>query len=488
MGVTVESVCDALERQQLMPSDEVSAVRQRWFRPTREGVADVERFRKWLVSNHFVTEFQAGLLVRGQADNLHLGQYRLIERVAKGRLTGQYKAVDPDGQLVAVKLLPPSKAANPDVVTRFQREAKQALKLNHPNVLRTLDTGTTNGQCYAVTEYLEGDTLDDVVQRRGKLPPLQAARVLAHALLGLQHVHEQGLTHGDIKPATIMLANPAPSGRRESGPKTVKLLDVGLGSALFEEDTSSGPGAGYELLPVTGELQLNDKDAEFSAPEKIRDPRSADIRADVYSLGCVMYFLLTGEKPFRSTNVLQRLAESPRPFAETNPDVPEMLQQIVDQMMANDPAERYQTPARAAKALRVFLASEEEAQARPEDEAPEPVFRAPRAERAERAEPAPRAERAEHSAQAEAVAAKPTVEALWDEVKPTDRDFVYMGIGMGILLVFGSVLALLIGHTLFYFLFFCMGAIAGPVTERLITWFRRRQGRSVVEEEHITEM
>src|SRR5262245_56050345 len=128
MGTAVEGICEALERNQFMTPEDVAALRRRWFRPTREGVTDVERFRKWLVSNHFVTAHQAALLVRGEVDKLQLDQYRLIDRVKKGCFAGAYKAVDAQGQAVLVRIVPASKWHAPDAVSRFEREAQLALR------------------------------------------------------------------------------------------------------------------------------------------------------------------------------------------------------------------------------------------------------------------------------------------------------------------------------------------------------------------------
>src|SRR5579883_622024 len=156
MGVSVESMCDSLLLTGLMPPDDVSALRTRWFKPDRAGANDTEKFAKWLVMNQFLTELQAAMLLKDQADNLHLNQYRILDRIGKGRLAGVYKAMDPDGNIVAVKVLPPSKAKDQETLLRFQREARLSMQLDHPNVVRTLDAGEAGGKYYLVMEYLEG--------------------------------------------------------------------------------------------------------------------------------------------------------------------------------------------------------------------------------------------------------------------------------------------------------------------------------------------
>src|SRR5207248_2930082 len=171
---------------------------------------------------------------------------------------------------------------------------------------------------------------------------------------GLQHIHEEGLVHRDLKPANLMLV-PGP-GAGDTFRSTVKLVDIGLGRALFDEAGLDGR-ADAEL--TTEGVLLGTPD--YMAPEQARDPRAADIRSDVYSLGCVLYHLLAGRPPFPDSNIISQMirhaTEAPRPLKELNPAVPDGLQQIVSWMLAKDPAGRYPTPERAAQALQVFLAA-----------------------------------------------------------------------------------------------------------------------------------
>jgi serine/threonine protein kinase len=205
-------------------------------------------------------------------------------------------------------------------------------------------------------EYQEGETLDEVVQRRGKMLPGEAVRLTYQALQGLQHIHLQQLVHRDLKPSNLMLVNPAGALPDNTLRATVKILDIGLGRALFE-DTGREQALDAGL---TGEgMVLGTPD--YMAPEQARDPRSTDIRADIYSLGCVLYHLLAGHPPFPDTNFINQMirhaTEQPRPLKEINPAVPDGLQQILNWMMAKDPNGRYPTPERAAQALQVFLAA-----------------------------------------------------------------------------------------------------------------------------------
>src|SRR5262249_20791579 len=138
-----------------------------------------------------------------------LGEYKILDRIGRGRMAGVYKAVHQLGQVVAIKVLPPSKAKDPRTLGRFTREARLALKLKHPNVVRAFQVGEVNGLHYLVMESLEGEPLEEVLQRRKRLSPAEAVRVVHQALVGLQHIHEQGLVHRDLKPSNLMLV-PAP--------------------------------------------------------------------------------------------------------------------------------------------------------------------------------------------------------------------------------------------------------------------------------------
>src|SRR5262249_38695905 len=150
-------------------------------------------------------EYQVGVIGRGNANQLLLGSYKILERIGKGRMAGVYKALHELGQVVAIKVLPPSKARDPQILGRFEREARLALRLKHPNIVRTFQTGTWSGLHCLVMEYLEGETLEEVLARRGKLPVGEAVRLIWQALNALQEIHEEGLVHRDLKPGNLML-------------------------------------------------------------------------------------------------------------------------------------------------------------------------------------------------------------------------------------------------------------------------------------------
>ncbi|MBI2806240.1 MAG: protein kinase [Planctomycetes bacterium] len=371
MEFKIENLCGFLIRSKLMTPAEMQAMRQRWQGEAKENAAQTPMFLKWLVAKNYATEYQASLLARGHVDDFFLGVYKILERVGRGRMAGVYKAVHPSGQVVAIKVLPPSRAKNGQTLARFQREARLAVKLKHPHVVRSFQVGETKGVHFLVMEYLEGEPLDEVLQRRKRLPPGEAVRLVHQALLGLQYIHEQGMVHRDLKPANLMLL---PASTRGSGETTlksqVKILDIGLAREFFDENS---PTDGAERMELTAEGVLLGT-PDYLAPEQARDPRNIDIRADIYSLGCTLYHLLTGQPPFPDKNILNQMirhaTETPKPIKQFNSSLPEGLAQIVDWMMAKQPTQRYPTPARAAQALEAFLMVANEP-ARPVEESPQ---------------------------------------------------------------------------------------------------------------------
>ncbi len=369
MEFKVENLCGFLIRSKLMSANEMQAMRTRWLAEAKDA-AHVPAFLKWLVAKNYLTEYQAGMLSRGHADDFFLGEYKILERIGRGRMAGVYKAVHPSGQVVAIKVLPPSRAKNGQTLARFQREARLSVKLKNPYVVRAFQVGEARGVHYLVMEYLEGETLDEVLQRRKRLPPGEAVRLIHQALLGLQHIHEQGMVHRDLKPANLMLSpTPARNDHETTAKSNIKILDIGLAREFFDENSPDIA----EKMELTGEGVLLGT-PDYLAPEQARDPRAIDIRADIYSLGCTLYHLLTGQPPFPDKNILNQMirhaTETPKPLTDFNTSIPEGLAQIVDWMMAKQATQRYPTPARAAQAMDAYLMVTSES-TRPAEESPQ---------------------------------------------------------------------------------------------------------------------
>jgi serine/threonine protein kinase len=352
--MTVEDLGNLVVRSRLLPEDEMRALHGRWHAEAGRARDDVGRFANWLVDKGRLTDYQAGLLLQGKWDRHFLNEYKVLERIGKGRMAGVYKAVHRLGQIVAIKVLPPSRAKDPTILARFQREARLAARLDHRNVVHTFEIGEDDGLHFLVMEHLEGQTLQEIIRRQRKLEPGVVVPVIHQALVGLQYLHEAGIVHRDLNPANLMLAgigeHAAPG---QIAQAKVKILDIGTGRALFDEGSPEG---GPITLTEPGAL-LGEPD--YIAPEQARDAHTADIRADIYSLGCTLYHAIAGQPPFADDNLVRKIVrhatEPARPLKSFNPQTPEALQAVVDRMMAKDPALRYSTPVQVAQELQVCV-------------------------------------------------------------------------------------------------------------------------------------
>ena len=261
MEFTVPNIYGLLLRSRLLSLGDARQMFERWQKEAKDDASNLGKFIKWMVAHQYLTEYQASLLARGHADSFFIKEYKILDRIGKGRMAGVYKAIHQLGQVVAIKILPPSKARDAQILGRFLRKARLAVPLKHPNIVRTFQMGESNRLHFIVMEYLEGETLDEVIQRRNRLSPTEAARIVYQALLGLQHIHERGLIHRDMKPGNLMLV-PAPSQPDDTLRSTVKILDIGLGRSLFDEERAAdglrsgvyprGDVAGHSRLSVAG--------------------------------------------------------------------------------------------------------------------------------------------------------------------------------------------------------------------------------------------
>ncbi len=253
--------------------------------------------------------------------------------LAKNRLMGRMEVL----KVVGRHLIERS-----GVFERFLREIQSAARLQHVNVVTAYAATRLGSNLVLAMEYVDGLDLARMVKSRGPLPVAHAAYFTHQVALGLQHAHERGMVHRDIKPANLILA-------RDGKKAIVKVLDFGLAKVTSEGESDSN---------LTREGQMVGT-PDFIAPEQIRDAKSADIRADIYSLGCTLYYLLTGGPPFRREHLFDvyKAHESAvaTPLNLVRPEVPVELAAVAAKMMAKEPARRFQTPAQVAQSLVPFF-------------------------------------------------------------------------------------------------------------------------------------
>ncbi|HPU06317.1 MAG TPA: serine/threonine-protein kinase [Thermogutta sp.] len=272
-----------------------------------------------------------------------IGPYELLEFVGGGGMGRVFRAYDVRlSRIVALKVLTPEQATDPQILARFQNEARAAARLNHPGVVQVFSAGEHAGIHYIAFEFVEGTNLRTLVEKQGPLSVPEALHYVLQVAEALDHANRRGIIHRDIKPSNIIIT---PEGR-------AKLIDLGL-ARVFQQN-----GRSQDL--TTSGMTLGTFD--YIAPEQARDPRLADIRSDIYSLGCTLYFLLSGQPPFPAGSVLQKLlqhqSEEAPNIRAIRPDVPEAVARILRRMMAKSPRQRYQTPAELIQALRAVLGVE----------------------------------------------------------------------------------------------------------------------------------
>lgn len=274
---------------------------------------------------------------------LEHSRYEILGLIGKGGMGDVYQArhrmMD---RAVALKIIKPEFVCKPEAVSRFHREVKAAARLSHPNIVTSHDAEQADDVHYLVMEYVDGINLAQTVGKRGALPIADACDYVRQAAIGLQHAHEQGMVHRDIKPHNLMVT--------EDG--TVKILDFGLASLA----PSTLPDA--DTVEVRSDLTSAGAimgTPDFISPEQAEDARSADIRSDIYSLGSTLYFLLSGRPPFNDGSVMSKLKSQaqaePEPLASLRDDIPAELLAVVTRMTAKDPDKRFQTPAEVADVL-----------------------------------------------------------------------------------------------------------------------------------------
>jgi eukaryotic-like serine/threonine-protein kinase len=269
-------------------------------------------------------------------ESLLAGRYELRSLVGRGGIADVYSAFDRVlRRRVAVKLLREEMAGDHQVVGRFRREARAAASLGHPNIVSLHDVGDDGDVPFMVMELIPGETLSDVIWREAPLPPERVAEIGAMVADALAFAHQRGIVHRDVKPSNIMLS---PSGQ-------VKVLDFGIAGALAWTSVSGSA----EVLGT----------AEYLSPEQARG-RALDGRSDIYSLGVVLYEMLTGRPPFEAESpeavARMHVEEEPLPVRRVRPESPPALEGIVMRCLAKDPKARYQRAAQLAADLRRFHA------------------------------------------------------------------------------------------------------------------------------------
>jgi eukaryotic-like serine/threonine-protein kinase len=299
-----------------------------------------------------VTNYQFRKIQIGRVSELIFGKYFICERIGEGGMGKVYRALNPDGLEVALKTIRPNLMANKTVLERYKREARAAASLEHPNVVKLLDADEADGRYYIAMEFVNGCDLSrltkDLLKESRSIHPSEAAEYIRQAALGLQHSHDRNLIHRDIKPSNLLVC-----GERAlpntGGKAILKILDMGLVRSLAEEE------AGATELTRDGTVVGT---PDYMSPEQAKNSSNVDHRADIYSLGCTLFFLLKGQAPYPDGTAIDKLIRhqlDPVPdVRQFRPDVSPGLSSVIRKMMSKKPGDRFQSCAEVAKELSLY--------------------------------------------------------------------------------------------------------------------------------------
>ncbi len=316
--------------------------------PDTDKAALVARF---LVERGALTRFQAEMLLAGRTSGFVLGQYRILDEIGRGGMGRVFKALHVTmHRPVAIKVLSSKFLKTERAHKLFQREVRAAAKLVHPNIVTAYDADLVGDRHYMVLEYVDGPNLERLVREHGPLSVGQACEFARQVATALQFASERHMVHRDIKPANLLVQS---SGGQPPRGCTVKILDFGLARLHAPADDGS-PNESSILAEHNAVLGTPD----YVSPEQAQNVHAADIRSDLYSLGCTLYYLLTGEPPFPGGTLLDKVARHTKEKAPAvdrkRPDVPPAISRLVERLLAKNPQERYQTPVDLAAALEPF--------------------------------------------------------------------------------------------------------------------------------------
>ncbi len=309
----------------------ISEVRAAQPREAGQDISDAAIADK-LVEMGLLTEYQSDQLKTGRT-KLNLGPYTITDWIGQGGMGQVFKAVHKMmGRESAVKVLPREKST-PEAIESFTREIRTQAQLDHANLVRAHDAGHDGNVHYLVTEYVPGTDLRQLVRRQGPLTVQQAANVIMQAAHGLQYAHEQGLIHRDVKPGNILVT---PEG-------IAKVSDLGLSGFVQEADSD----------PRVGKIVGT---ADYLSPEQIKNPYEITAVSDIYSLGCTLYYAISGKVPFPGGTTVDKARrhceETPWHPRRFNPEVSEEFVEVIADMMEKDPKKRVSTAAEVAVRLK----------------------------------------------------------------------------------------------------------------------------------------
>ena len=342
MAIQLDELVHSLSNSGLMSADEIDAFINGL--PQEKRPSDAKQLVQEMVRRKKLTKFQAQAAYRGKCRGLVMGNYVILDKLGEGGMGEVYKArhrrMD---RLVALKVLPAAAMKEGDAVKRFQQEVKAAARLTHPNIVTAYDADEAGGMHFLVMEYVQGRDLASLDLEKTKLPVSRAVDYVLQAAKGLEYAHSKNVIHRDVKPSNLLLESDG----------TVKVLDMGL--ARFNEQAEPDDETAAEGLTQSGQVMGT---LDYMSPEQAQRTKAADERSDVYSLGCTLFYLLTGRPIYEGDTLVAKIVahrDQPVPSLRAiRNDVPKPLEVAFQKMVAKNPKLRHQTMTRVIAALQNF--------------------------------------------------------------------------------------------------------------------------------------
>ena len=333
---TIPDLLERVRRSGLVPIDRLDGFLD-GLRASGKSPTKTEELLDRMIDAGMITRFHADKLAAGKYKGFQIGSYLILDQIGTGGMGQVYLAEHTAmRRLVALKVFPPYSADDDVAKERFLREARAAAALDHPNIVRVFDLCQEGRLLYLVMEYVEGISLQALVSRHGPLEVAAACHYARQIAFGLQHAHELGFVHRDIKPANLLLDRAG----------VIRILDLGL--VRSEADAESGLTKQLDSKSILGT-------ADYLAPEQAVDSSNVDIRADLYSLGATLYYLLAGRPLFPEGRTAQKLVwqqiKDPTPIQKLRPDVPAEMAVVIHKLLEKKPERRYATPLEVFDAL-----------------------------------------------------------------------------------------------------------------------------------------
>lgn len=453
--MNIQEILEVIKDKKLISMKEIENVKLRWFHANRVESSDVKLFLKWLVLNKFLSEFQAQMLVSGRVGALKIEDYNVLEIIKTGAYTGSLRAQSPLGEQFIIQFIRDEVIKDRDLLKKFLGQLQTGVKISHPNLATLVEKGQCNGHMFIVREFIEGDSLDVIISKRGKIQYQSAAKIMAIVMNAVAFVQEKSLPAGNLLLSDVILAV---NKNQPKGPKTVKIVNNFISPSMISAEVKVSQDGFF--VPSSNGLSLQAGIDLSLVDENLQ-------------VGKLLYSSLVGKR----SSDFEKSVSVPAVSASA-PEVPEQLASLAEQMLSSNVSERPAKIAHAAKVIRVFLAAEEEGLASQNDEyiAVPYVPTVPVIENVE----------ARNRLSFESVkGGNPededfSIKKIVEEFRPDVRDLTFLGLGSVLSLLLVSFLHLITGWHFMSLVCLIVGGVISYSVELFSKW-RNQQDNQVLD-------